>query len=264
MLLLAFIFVGPKIFDSESDKPATTLPVDESDLISTVNAFEERYSGAANEFQKSAIRRERANTIAEILPSRSVSGWIGQVASMHTTSDGRGVLSVKFPGSYHIEVETMNNIISDISSDTLILQESPLYHQVANLAEDDKVIFSGRFASSDMDYIEEFSVTEEGSMTEPDFVFTFASVSKETPLGVIGNSPPPRTRFPQVVLPQPLPFLRGVRCPQDRLRARPIIPSWSSLAPSCLKFIIRQMLTVIPWAKATIRLNAQMTNSPKF
>jgi uncharacterized membrane protein YvbJ len=49
-----------------------TIPADERDFISTVNSFEVRYGEAPNEFQKSAIRSERAKGIATLLRSRSV------------------------------------------------------------------------------------------------------------------------------------------------------------------------------------------------
>lgn len=159
--------------------PPPPFPEDEIDLISTVNWFQARYVAAANEFQKSTIRRERQAAIAAIFPSRYVSGWIGQIATMQTTSDGRGILSLKLLRGANISVETMNNGFSDIGSDTLIPAGSPLYDQVSRLAVGDEVVFSGTFAASNRDYIEEISVTEEGSMTEPDFIFTFASVSKD-------------------------------------------------------------------------------------
>ncbi|MGH9682716.1 MAG: hypothetical protein ACRD4S_03775 [Candidatus Acidiferrales bacterium] len=157
------------------------MPSDESEFTAMITRFAMGYEEASNEFQKSTIRKERGEAIAQILRSRFVDDWVGQVSAMHTTSDGLGVLSVKLPGSVEIEVETMNNSLSDIGDNTLIATGSPLYNQVADLAVGDKVTFSGRFASRDMDYIEEESITEEGSMTAPGFIFTFTNVLKETP-----------------------------------------------------------------------------------
>ncbi|MGH9572637.1 MAG: hypothetical protein ACRD40_03785 [Candidatus Acidiferrales bacterium] len=156
-----------------------SLPEEESEFIKTITAFQTSYGNLANEFQKSAARKQRAEDIAEILSTRSVNGWVGQVSAMHTTSDGRGVLSIRLPVATHIEVETMNNGLSDIGDNTLIPQGSPLYNQISGLSVGDEVTFGGRFGSGEMDYIEEASLTEEGSMTEPDFVFTFANVSKQ-------------------------------------------------------------------------------------
>jgi hypothetical protein len=158
---------------------APPLPEAEADFISSVNAFRAQYENAANEFQKSTVRRERGNAIAEVVPSRSISGWVGTVAIMQTTSDGRGVLSIKLPSGTPLSIETMNNSLSDIGDNTLIPQGSSLYNEIANLSVGDHVTFSGVFAPSNIDYVQEVSLTEEGSMTDPDFIFTFASVSKQ-------------------------------------------------------------------------------------
>jgi hypothetical protein len=156
-----------------------TMPQDESRFIDIIAYHKMRYGDASNEFQKSTVRRQRAERIASILPGRLANDWVGQVSSMQTTSDGLGILSVKLPGNTDIKVKTMDNGLSDIGEHTLIPQGSPLYNQVASLAVGDQVAFSGRFSSRDTDYIEEVSITEKGSMTEPDFVITFPTVSKK-------------------------------------------------------------------------------------
>src|SRR5208337_2095065 len=151
---------------------AEILPRDQNELCSTVASFCERYKKASNEFQKTAIRRERRAAISNILPDRSAIDWIGAVTRMITDSNGDGTLQVKLPGSSNIKMFTWSN--------ALIPYGSSLYNQVANLAEGDKVVFSGRFIPGDRDYIMEASLFEEGAMTEPEFIFTFTSVRKIT------------------------------------------------------------------------------------
>jgi hypothetical protein len=153
-------------------------PADEISFISAIESFKSLYEQAPNEFKKSSVRTQRAQRIAEIVASLEINGWIGTVSSMETTSDGRGVLSVKLPSSVSINVETMNNGLSDVGTDSLIPQGSKVYKEVASMAVGDEISFSGRFAAHESDYIEEASVTEEGSMTDPDFIFTFSEVSE--------------------------------------------------------------------------------------
>ncbi len=167
-----------------SSTVSVQLPPSEVAFISTVTPFEERYGKAANEYQKSALRSKRAQALAAILPSLSVENWVGQISSMTTTSDGNGTISVVLPGS-QIKVVTDNNSLSaSLDSDnTLIPQGSQLYNDLANLAQGDTVFFSGSFLPSDanqLDYIEELSLTEEGSMTEPAFLFRFVRVEKQS------------------------------------------------------------------------------------
>ncbi len=89
---------------------------------------------------------------------------------MATDSDGDGTLDVELAGAgqkdFRVEA-------SDIPHGSL------LYNQVANLAQGDEVVFSGKFVSGDTDYIEESSLTEEGSMTAPEFPFTFTSIGRQ-------------------------------------------------------------------------------------
>jgi predicted aspartyl protease len=99
---------------------------------------------------------------------------------METTSEGKGILAVKLLGPGNITVKTWNNGLSDIGSNTLIPHGSTLYNQVANLAKGDTVLFIGSFAQGAEDYILEPSLTEEGSMSSPEFIFTFTSIRKIT------------------------------------------------------------------------------------
>lgn len=152
------------------------LPASEREFISTVEAFKARYEQAPNEFQKSTLRRERSEAIAMILPQLSITDWIGDISSMHTTQDERGILAVKLRNS-SISLQTVNNVLSDaFLSGTLIAHGSPLYEEIANLSVGTPVTFGGRFTLGQLDHVREESITEEGSMTDPEFIFTFTTV----------------------------------------------------------------------------------------
>lgn len=159
------------------------LPRDEAEFITRLASFKERYHAAVNEFQKSAVRRERSAALARSLRDRSVDGWIGTVSAMQTTGDGNGILEVKAPGYGWITITTWNNSLSDIGSGTLIPAGSPLYEQVSHLSVGEKITFAGTFGSSELDYLKESSLTEAGAMDEPEFIFTFSSVRSDTGAG---------------------------------------------------------------------------------
>ena len=160
--------------------PEQAVPPDEAEFVSTLSSFATRYVEVPNEFQKSTVRKDRARAFAGVLPNLSIKDWIGQVSSMETTSDGEGILCVKLGGNPITTVRTRNTSFSDIFSDvsdaTLIRQGSSLYDQLGHLAVGDKVVFSGTFARGNLDYMREASLTEEGAMTDPEFIFTFATV----------------------------------------------------------------------------------------
>jgi hypothetical protein len=152
------------------------LPASEREFISIVETFKARYEQAPNEFQKSTLRRERSQAMAMILPDLSIADWIGDISSMHTTQDERGILAVKLRNS-SISLQTVNNVLSDaFLSGTLIPHGSPLYEEIANLSVGTPVTFGGRFTLGQLDHVREESITEEGSMTDPEFIFTFTTV----------------------------------------------------------------------------------------
>jgi hypothetical protein len=166
---------------STSGQPDTNYqpPKDESEFISAISSFRARYAEAANEFQKSALRRERAKAIATILPSLSIQNWVGKISVMTDDSDGDGLLYVELTDGL-TTIEITNNSFSNIAEHRLISHGSSLHSQLADFAIGDVVVFSGRFASGDADYIGETlqTVPEEESMDRPQFAFTFTSIGK--------------------------------------------------------------------------------------
>lgn len=162
-----------------TEKPGSAsllLPADETELISTVAYSKTEYDGAQNEFQKSAIRRQRAEALARIFPNRAAIEWIGTISSMQTTSDGQGILAVKLLGDKAITIRTSSTGLSDAFTGTLIPAGSPLYDEISRLSVGQNVVFSGTFGLGELDYLNESSITEAGSMNEPEFIFRFASV----------------------------------------------------------------------------------------
>jgi len=98
---------------------------------------------------------------------------------MQTTSKGKAIFTIEIEGT-GIKMGTINNEFSDLFDNTLIEQSNPLYNAIAELQKGDKVIVSGSFLnSSARDYVEEYSMTEAGSMKTPDFLVRFTNVQKK-------------------------------------------------------------------------------------
>ena len=75
-------------------------------------------------------------------------------------------------------IQTWNNELSDIGSNTLIKDGTKVYDQMIELKEGDRVTVSGSFLSGDSDHIAEQSMGESGSMTDPEFTIKISSISK--------------------------------------------------------------------------------------
>ena len=143
-----------------------------------IESFEDEYRSASNELKKSAVRSERKNAIKTFLNGKMrVKNWTGRLKHMGTNSEGKAFLDVVLDDS-KIHLLTWDNAFSDMIHDTLIEQNTQLYSKISELTEGDKVSISGTFLSAEEDYISEQSISERGSMTEPEFTFIFESIDK--------------------------------------------------------------------------------------
>jgi hypothetical protein len=77
-----------------------------------------------------------------------------------------------------VEVKTWNNALSDITDNTLIPQTSKTYDTLSELGRGKRIKFSGSFINGDeKNGFRESSLSEQGSMTDPEFIFRFSQVS---------------------------------------------------------------------------------------
>lgn len=154
--------------------PEVAMPADEILFISTVEKYVSGFREAKNELQQSALRDQRKNEIAKTIGGRAVSSWVGKINQLETNTEGKAILSIQI--SPNIEIKTWNNALSDINANTLISKGSSLYSSLFELSRGQQVEFSGSFFSSKTDYVEETSMTIQGSMRNPEFLFKFKSV----------------------------------------------------------------------------------------
>ncbi|CAQ82785.1 MULTISPECIES: zinc ribbon domain-containing protein [Photorhabdus] len=155
-------------------KHEVTIPSDQAEFIRIVSSFVDKYASAKNELQKSSLREQRREALADAFTQNSVNSWIGTIVELRTNNDGKAILSVKV--SPNIELATWNNEFSDIRSGTLIEKDSAIYDELFSLSVGQKIEFSGYFFSSSIDSFEEKSMTTDGSMKNPEFLFKFFSV----------------------------------------------------------------------------------------
>jgi len=97
-------------------------------------------------------------------------GFVGIVEDLSTTTEGKASFSIRLLDS-DVRVGTWNNEFSDVADNTLIPQNSSLYKMLSDLQMGNMVRIFGSFGR-------EKSVTEQGKMTDPEFLFRFKSVEK--------------------------------------------------------------------------------------
>ena len=153
-------------------------PEEQTTFIQAVTEYSEKFSSAKNELQQSVLRDERKAAIERSVNGYSISSWIGTISQLETNSDGKAIVSIAI--SPRIEIQTWNNALSDIGSNTLIEKGSSLYSSLLQLTKGQMVEFSGVFFESDTDYLKETSMTIDGSMRSPEFLFNFRTIKPIT------------------------------------------------------------------------------------
>lgn len=172
--------------------PEVMMPQDEKDFIRAVQQGQVAFRGAPNEMAQGGARYQRRIAICRSLAGLSISGWVGQIEKLSSNSDGKGVLEVSLADS--VRVETWNNDVSDSSDHTLIDPASPLFAGLSQMKQHDQVVFSGTFFPSDVDCVKEHSLSLDGSMTDPEFVFLFRSIVRPGEAEVVPSVGPTANR----------------------------------------------------------------------
>lgn len=162
---------------SQPKAPPIHIPEDQQGFIHAVVPFVQQYRDAPNELKKSAVRAARRTAIEKAVPSCQARNWVGKLKKLGTQSEGKAYVEITLEGTKDVTVKTWNNALSDISDQTLIELNSPLFGKLSDMTEGTRVSFSGVFRRGDQDYLRESSLTEYGSMTDPEFIMSFSDVS---------------------------------------------------------------------------------------
>jgi uncharacterized protein YecT (DUF1311 family) len=162
---------APAAAPAASANPATP---NENGFVDAVINARQSYGQASTDFQKGAARPARAKTICLVLQTMRVDNWVGKVITLTTNGDGKGVLGIEIGPD--IQVKTWNNALSDIGSKTLVEPDSGVFVAMSKLSEGANIRFSGTFISNSTDCAQETSLTLNGSMMSPEFLFRFSEV----------------------------------------------------------------------------------------
>jgi hypothetical protein len=152
----------------------------EATAVTLLNDYAVRYDQAANDMAKGALRPERGHTLCTklaFIPDRgAVHDWVGTVETSSSTGDGRGVFVVRI--APHVTVGTTNNGLSESITEfkTLMAPASSVYQLAVSLKLGQQVRFSGTLFPSKVDCMLEKSITMDGSIHDPEFLFRFSDV----------------------------------------------------------------------------------------
>jgi hypothetical protein len=193
-ILSGFVLDGKKSAVSSSssvqaDKPEEKA-VEQTQVIGTpdqvafhknLTDFASKYIDADNEMKKSKVYREMGSFMKGYLSGRTFSNWEGKLTKIGTTEGGKkAYITIESNFSdKEIAYKTWNNELSDLGTNSMLNLSSAVYKQVENLSEGDIVVFSGSFIYDDKKTFAESSLTEIGTVTDPEFIIKFSSIKKK-------------------------------------------------------------------------------------
>ena len=146
----------------------------------TLKGFSQEYKAASNEIKKSAVCRKKRDYLLATVPSGRISNWIGTIKRIGTTKGGDyAFVDIESDiADCKISYITWNNSFSDIGDRTMIPLNSPVYNQLGNLNEGNKVVFTAQFIKDKQDGFKEGSFTEGGNVTDTEFIVRFIDIRK--------------------------------------------------------------------------------------
>ena len=167
-----------EVAPSISEPAETVLPANQRDFLAVTVDYKQRFRSASNELQQSALRDERRAALLKALGSRlTVENWSGTLRKLETNAEGKAIVTVRLATG--VDVLTWNNALSDAMHETMIEKGTPLYAALMNMRVGDPVTISGSFIPSDEDGAWETSMTIDGSMTAPEFLFQFRKIENQ-------------------------------------------------------------------------------------
>ena len=154
---------------------------DQYEFHTKLKDIESRYDDAKNQLKKSKIARELRDYSKKYLKKLTFSGWKGELTTIATPEGGDWVhIRIRSKhNSQWIVYQNNNNELSDYDVNSVIKLNSKVYKQLENLEEGNDVILSGKFVRDKDRGVLESSFTEEGWVTDSEFVIIFSDIKKQ-------------------------------------------------------------------------------------
>lgn len=173
LLLTAILFLA-----GCEDSGAKLMPAAQSAFEKARISRFNSYKSAPNEIKKSQVFNEaNEETVRIALENHErMDGWIAKLNTIETSQGGLDV-TVK------MESPLKSTYRSETTLGFGITKKDPVYNQIGELKEGDLVRFSGTLVRNPMTLkdpkpIFERSLTEEGSLEEPEYVVKISAISK--------------------------------------------------------------------------------------
>lgn len=173
-IIVVLVILGTKN-DGVSQVENVAYPENELQFMSIVRDAASEAT-KANDLRKGEIVKARDSMICNILNNKEIYKWHGTISDISSTLSEDAIVEIKLPDG--TKVGTWNNVVSDAGDNTIISKNSDVFNDIYELSIGDKVLFSGSFVSDKYQCARETSLTKEGGLLSPEFLFKFSSIKK--------------------------------------------------------------------------------------
>lgn len=182
LAIVTALAIGAAVLYEIAPKPTPAPPPNTEDrLIAIVDHYRSIWKANTNDMRDAAIREHRADAICALLRAPIDGNFTGTIAHVGLAS----LPNMKRQIDAYIEVrlaphlEFTTPVEDPLGNGTSMLAPgSKVYREVEGLQKGDAVAFAGVFTLSGKDCLPETSLTEDGSMTDPEFLFDFTEIKQ--------------------------------------------------------------------------------------
>jgi hypothetical protein len=169
LIFFYFILIVSQIFSQS-----------QQEIFETKRAeFKQQFLSAKNDIKRSSVFNNAANWSENFKDNlfNANDYWYGKIIDIRTDQGGTKaaieIRSTKY--GIQIDYETDNELFT-VYDELIIKKGSKLYNQISDLEIDQYVKFKFNFIDGGNRGVFEKSITEEGSITEPEFVVKFITI----------------------------------------------------------------------------------------
>jgi hypothetical protein len=167
----------PKVETEVQPIEAPAVPEIQTIFQGIVIEAQKKAEAAENDMQKGGFKAERDKALCEKMLEVNVTDWIGTVDSIDANSDGKGILEIKVTDNISVTNLDAFGAYGGHKRETILEPSSEVFQVVSKLKSGQRVRFSGNFyKDGGEDCLSEGSVTLDGKLKEPEFIFKYLKV----------------------------------------------------------------------------------------
>lgn len=176
------VLTGFVVLTNHPARSAAKPPTTEARLVARIDHYRRAWNANSNGMDDSGIRARRAAAICHVMHTQTASRWTGTVEAVGL-SDLPGMHRqigawVTIRVSRHLTFSTAEESPLD-TEHTMANPGTPLFTELQALQKGERVSFTGGPFSDKHDCMQETSATEDGGMTDPDFLFRFDRITPD-------------------------------------------------------------------------------------